>query len=312
MPEVEYAGLWKKRHPAFFPHESSPVSGMNPLYFIQEAFRGFYRAKLMTLVSVATIGLTLFFLGCMVVGYVNVRQVLKAVGKRVSAVAYVKDDAAADSGRLASIVEEVRACPQVASVSIVDKKEAWNRFKEQNDSTMLQAVDDNPFPVSLELSLAERSQTAPSLDSLSKKLSAIDGIEDVRMSRQELKQLQRYRMLFLIGTVIFCIVLVVAPNVMISNTIKLTIYARRELIRNMHFVGATPAYIKAPFILEGMLQGICGGCCGAAALLLVKASLSHFLLVWGSWYLIVGVFIATGALFGCIGSTSAVRKFLVS
>jgi cell division transport system permease protein len=80
----------------------------------------------------------------------------------------------------------------------------------------------------------------------------------------------------------------------------------------MHFVGATTAYIKAPFILEGMLQGVIGGCIGAAALLLVKASLSHFILVWGPWYLTVLLFITIGALFGCIGSMSAVRRFLVS
>jgi cell division transport system permease protein len=285
---------------------------INPLYFVKEAFLGFYRAKLMTFVSVATIGLTLFFLGCMAIGYMNVRQGLSAVGKRVAVVVYVKDDVSSDSGKLASVVEQVRACRQVASARTVDKKEAWARFKEQNDSAMLQSVDDNPFPVSIELTIAEKSQSATALEALSKQLTAIPGVEDVRMSRQELQQLQRYRMLFLAGSIIFCIVLVVAPNVMISNTIKLTIYARRELIRNMHFVGATPAYIKAPFILEGMLQGVCGGGLGAAGLLLVKASLSHFYLLWGPWYLLCAVFISVGALFGCIGSMSAVRKFLVS
>ncbi len=285
---------------------------MHLFYFIKEAFRGFYQAKLMTFVSVATIGLTLFFLGCMAVGYINVRQGLRSAAGRVAAVVYVKDGAAADTAKLAALVARVRACPQVASARVVDKQEAWQRFKTQNDSAMLQAVDENPFPVSIELVLAETSRSAASLETLSRELTAIDGVEDFRMSTSELQQLERYTTLFLIGTIIFFIVLVVAPNVMIANTIKLTIYARRELIRNMHFVGATPAYIKAPFILEGMLQGVFGGCFGAAALLLVKLALAHFLLSWGPWYLIVSLFVATGALFGCIGSMSAVRRFLVS
>jgi cell division transport system permease protein len=285
---------------------------MKIFYFIKEALRGFYQAKLMTFVSVFTIGLTLFFLGCVAVAYVNIRQGFKAVSARVAAVVYVRDNVAADSARFAGLVEQVKACPQVASVRVVDKKEAWERFKEQNDSAMLQAVDENPFPVSLELTLAEKSQSVSATEALSRELTQIDGVEDITMSRQEMKKLERYRTLFLIGTFIFCIVLVIAPMVMISNTIKLTIYARRELIRNMHFVGATTAYIKAPFILEGMLQGVVGGCIGAAALLLVKALLSHFLLVWGPWYLVVLLFITIGAMFGCIGSMSAVRRFLVS
>jgi cell division transport system permease protein len=285
---------------------------MNPFYFIKEAFRGFYQAKLMTFVSVATIGLTLFLLACMAVAYLNVYLGLRAVGRRVAVVVYVKDAAAADTARLAAVVEQVKGCPQVASVHVVDKKEAWDKFKEQNDSAMLQAVDENPFPVSLELSLAEKSQSAAALETLSRELSNIEGVEDLQMSRQEMKRLERYKTLFLIGSFFLLVVLVVAPIVVISNTIKLTIYARRELIRNMHFVGATPAYIKAPFILEGMLQGVCGGIIAAAALLLVKAALSHFLLAWGPWYLACTLFIATGALFGCIGSMSAVRKFLVS
>ncbi len=287
---------------------------MNLFYFIKEAFRGFYQAKLMTFVSVATIGLTLFFLGCMAVGYVNIRQGLKAVSESVAAVVYVKDNVAADAAKLAGLVEHVKACPQVASVHVVDKKEAWDRFKAQNDSAMLQAVDENPFPVSLELTLWSQSQSVSATEALSRELSQLDGVEEVQMSRQEVQKLERYRTLFLIGTIIFCLVLVVAPTIMISNTIKLTIYARRELIRNMHFVGATTGYIRAPFILEGMLQGIIGGCLGSIALLLVKASLSHFVLAWGPWpwYVVVTLFAAIGALFGCTGSMSAVRRFLVS
>jgi|WetSurMetagenome_2_1015567.scaffolds.fasta_scaffold00022_23 cell division transport system permease protein len=285
---------------------------MRLFYFLKEAVRGFYQAKLMTFVSVITIGLTLFFLGCMAVGYVNVRQALRTAAGRVAAIAYVDDNAAADAARLTSLVARVKALPQVASARVVDKEEAWRRFKAENDSAMLQAVDENPFPVSVEITVGPAFQSAASLDTLSRELAATDGIEDVRMSRSEMRRIERYRWLFLMGTVVFCVILVIAPNVMISNTIKLTIYARREIIRNMQFVGATPAYIKAPFIIEGMLQGVFGGCFGAAALLAVKAALSHFVLVWGPWYLVVLLFVATGALFGCIGSMSAVRRFLAS
>ena len=283
---------------------------MNIFYFIKEALRGFYEAKLMTFVSIVTIGLTLFFVGAVSVAYLNIRLWIKNAGNRVEAVVYVDDAVSKDSLSLAELVSKVRAFGQVASATVIDKQEAWNRFKELYGSRMLEAVDDNPFPVSLDLSLSERSQTVAAADSLKQALALIPGVSDIQLSQQWVMLIQRFRNYFLIATVCVGCVLFLTLHFMISNTIKLTIYARKELVRNMQFVGATDAFIKAPFILEGMLQGVIGGVFGVLALYIVKLSLSHVPLFWGPWYLFLIIF-PIGALFGCIGSMSAVRKFLV-
>jgi cell division transport system permease protein len=283
---------------------------VNIFYFIKEALRGFYEAKLMTFVSIVTIGLTLFFLGAVSVAYLNIRLWLKNASNRVEAVVYVDDATARDSVSLADLVSRVRAFGQVASATVIDKQDAWNRFKDLYGGRMLEAVDDNPFPVSIDLSLSEKSQTVAAAESLKQALAVLPGVEDIQLSQQWVMLIQRFRNYFLIGTVCVGCVLFLALHFMISNTIKLTIYARKELVRNMQFVGATNAFIKAPFILEGMLQGIIGGVFGVLALCIVKMSLSHVPLFWGPWYLFLVIF-PIGALFGCIGSMSAVRKFLV-
>lgn len=283
---------------------------MNIFYFIKEALRGFYEAKLMTFVSIVTIGLTLFFLGAVSIAYLNIRLWIKNASNRVEAVVYVDDATAKDSVSLAELVSRVRAFGQVASATVIDKQEAWSRFKDLYGGRMLEAVDDNPFPVSLDLSLSEKSQTVAAAESLKQALAVLPGVEDIQLSQQWVMLIQRFRNYFLIATVCVGCVLFLALHFMISNTIKLTIYARKELVRNMQFVGATNAFIKAPFILEGMLQGIIGGVFGVLALCIVKMSLSHVPLFWGPWYLFLVIF-PIGALFGCIGSMSAVRKFLV-
>jgi cell division transport system permease protein len=281
-------------------------------YYIKEALRGFYQAKLMTFVSVITIGLTLFFLGCVAVAYFNIMVWLKSASGRVEMVVYVKDKTAADTAALAELIREVKVRPQVSIVTVIGKQEAWARFKELYGSAMLEAVDDNPFPVSLELTLAQQSQSVSATSTLTRELLQIDGIEDIQLSQQWVKLLERFRGYFLAGTIILGCILIFGLNFMIANTIKLTIYARRELIRNMYFVGATNLYIKAPFILEGILQGVIGGIIGAVALMAARVSLAHFPIVWGPWYLFAIIFFVIGALFGCIGSMSAVRRFLVS
>jgi cell division transport system permease protein len=284
---------------------------MNFMYFIREAMRGFYQAKLMTFISVMTISLTLFFLGCVSVGFLNIRLWLKNAESRVQAVVYIDDAVASDSGSLAAISAKIRKSPEVATAIIIDKNEAWNRFRELYGGAMLEAVDENPFPVSIELTLSERGQSSASVEALRNELSQIKGVEDVQLSRQWVMFLQRFRNYFLAATICVALALIVTLHFMIANTIKLTIYGRKELVRNMQFVGATGWYIKTPFLLEGMLQGGIGGAIGVIGLYIVKISLSHFPVAWGPWYLFLLLF-PIGALFGCIGSMSAVRKFLVS
>jgi len=284
---------------------------MNIFYFIKEALRGFYQAKIMTFISVVTIGLTLFFLGCVAVGYLNIKQWLASAGTRVDATVFIADSTAADSASFAQLVSQVKKLPQVAAATVIDKSEAWNRFRQENGDQMLAAVDENPFPASIDLTFRAQSQTALGLEAFKKDVSQIKGVEDVKILQQWVVLLQKFRNYFLIATVCVSIVLFVALYFMIANTIKLTIYGRKELVRNMHFVGATDLYIKMPFILEGILQGFIGSGIGVAALYIVKMSLTRFPVFFGPWFLFLLLF-PIGVLFGCIGSMSAVRKFLVS
>ena len=283
----------------------------NAIYFFKEAFRGFYQAKLMTFVSIVTIGFALFLLGCIAVTYLNIRLWLKDAAKRVEVVAFINDSAAMDAANAAQILDRIRDCSQVSGARYVDKKDAWDRFKQAYGSAMLDAVDDNPFPASIEISLNEKSQSLSATTDLKKEIETIKGIDDVLISKQWVRFLQRFRTYFLLASVCVGLLLVVALHFMIANTIKLTIYARKELVRNMHFVGATNTYIKMPFILEGILQGVIGGALAVVILWSVKISIvSTIHLSWGPWYSLFIIFLV-GALFGCIGSMSAVRKFLV-
>jgi cell division transport system permease protein len=283
----------------------------NALYFFKEALRGFYQAKLMTFVSVVTIGFALFFMGAFAVAYLNIKIWLKEASNRVEVVAFIKDAAASDSSVTADIVSRVKACSAVARATFIDKKEAWKRFQDAYGARMLDAVDDNPLPASIEISLAQHAQSIDATSELQKELEEIPGIEEVQVSQQWLRLLQRFKTYFFMVSIGLGLVLIFALHFMIANTIKLTIYARKELVHNMHFVGATDLYIKMPFILEGVVQGIVGASLAVVALYSVRFSLfPNFHIFWGPWYSVLVIF-PVGALFGCIGSMSAVRKFLV-
>ncbi len=280
------------------------------IYFIRETFRGFFQAKLMTFVSIITIAVALFFFGCIVVAFLNIRIWLKDVSKQAGIVVYLEDDLYKDSIACDSIVKKINSLPQVESVTLIGKQDAWDKFKKLYGAEMLDAVDENPLPASIDIVLVQKNLYSDEISSLKKELDRIEGIDGIHYSREWLAKLKKFRKFFFWSIVFIVPILIIALHFMIANTIKLTIYARKDLVTNMHFVGATDFYIKIPFILEGMLQGMIGGAIGITGLSFLRLFLSRFSLYWGNWYIFPVIF-SVGVIFGWIGSISAVRRFLV-
>jgi cell division transport system permease protein len=280
------------------------------IYFIKEAVRGFYQAKLMTFVAIVTISSSLFLMSGIGIAFLNVQNVIRRSTGQADIAAYLKDDVFRDSSALAALLTTVKANQKIQQVTLINKEEAWSRFEQYYGAEMLESVDDNPLPASLEIVLAQGYQSSDAAATLKTELEKINGVESVQYSREWMDLVARFKWYFYVVSSLVSIVLVLILHFMIANTIKLTIYARRELVRNMHFVGATDLFIKLPFILEGMLQGFLGGVISVMLIAILKTVLMRFSLTWGGNGMPF-IIISAGVLFGWIGSVSAVRKFLV-
>ena len=280
------------------------------IYFIKETFRGFVQAKLMTFVSIVTIAITLFFLGCIIVGVMNVRLWLSNTSKKANIVVYLEDDLYEDSAKCNELIKEVELFEEVDSLRLVGKDEAWKEFERNYGSEMLDAVDENPLPARLDITLNEKIVYSNAIETIKRKLQQFNGIDGINYSYELLEVLKKLNRIFLWGAVLIVPFLLLALHFMISNTVKLTIYARKDLIINMQYVGATGFFIRTPFVLEGILQGTIGGVFGITGLSVLKLFLYRFSLYWGEWQFFPAIFLV-GVLFGWIGSMSAVRRFLI-
>jgi cell division transport system permease protein len=285
------------------------------IYFLGEAFRGLFHARLMTSVSIITISVTLFMLGLSATGYLTIKQSLSSVSRQPGLVVYFQDTLCADRNLLDKTIMEISTMPQISGTYFVGKDSAWKRFENLYGSEMLDAVDENPLPASLEISLKESSSSIADIEKIKNGIELINGVEGVRYSREWFEIIRKLGKWFAIVTALVVPFILLALHFMIANTIKLTIYARKDIVLNMRYVGATDFYIQAPFVLEGILQGTFGGLIGVAALFFARLGLSGLPLCWGPPFfpgsvLFMGVFCA-GVLFGWMGSLSAVRKFLL-
>jgi len=163
------------------------------LYFLREALRGFYQAKLMTFLSVVTVAVSLFVLAVAGLAAYNVIEWFRQLAERADIVAYVQEAAAADSAALAQLVGRVREYPQVSAVTVVGKAEAWQRFRDMYGDDMLAMVEEsaNPLPASLEVALGDAHDDPAGVEEMARELGTLAGIDGVDYSAVRARQMQR-------------------------------------------------------------------------------------------------------------------------
>jgi cell division transport system permease protein len=277
-----------------------------------------WRARLPSLVSVLTIGLALFIGTAFVLGLLTARSLLTSWGAQASMTLYL--DPALAEGRTQQIAQELRARGDL-EVQYVPPAAALQRLRADLGElgSALDGLTQNPLPPSLEI---RPRQPLPGAAArvLAAEMGEIEGVRDVEFGREWLEKLDalgRGLRAFGAGALL---AVIGAALLVVANTIRLAVYARRDEIEIMKLVGATDGYVRAPFLMEGALQGLLGATIavgavfGAQRWLLPRAaqafefaagvSAPHLLPLHGA------AILAGGALVGFFGSWIAVARFL--
>ena len=235
-------------------------------YAIEEAALSLWRGRQAGLLSTLTIALALFVLG----GFLLVTANLDRLGSEWSRAAelsvYLKDDITPPEQR--AIEAAIAPGDLVAGHEYVSKPDALVRFKQTfaDLSPALDSVGANPLPASFEVRLRPGPGAGSGVDILAARLQQLPGVADVRYDRQWLDRLlSAIRVIrgvgFLLGSV-----LTVAAALTVANVVRLALYARRDELDIMQLVGAPQAYIRGPFVMEGVLQGGTGALVALAVL----------------------------------------------
>lgn len=280
-------------------------------YAVREAIAAFRRAPLLVLLSVVAIGFSLFVVGLFALTAHNVRRALDAVEERVEVVVYLRDGTDDAQVRLAE--EEVRAMPEVLTVRYVSKFEAMATAMRELEEfrEALNELDGNPLPASLEIRLRPGQRTPAVVEAVAKRISVYPFVEDVRYGRDWLEKIVFLRRIAAGVAVALGASFALVAGVIIAAAIRIAVFARREEISIMRLVGATDAFIRRPFLLEGLLTGLLGGACAVALTFLVFQYVNQSLLkvAWlpASWAL---AGIGVGAVFGFLASRVSVGRHL--
>jgi len=235
-------------------------------YAIEEAAISLWRGRQAGLLSTATIALALFVLGGFLVVTANLQQLGAEWSNSAELSVYLKDAATPAERRAVEAV--LVPGDVVASHEYVSKADALARFK-QTFGELAAAMDgsgDNPLPASIEVRLRPGPGASGGVDTLGSQLRQMAGVADVRYDRQWLNRvLSAIAIIRGVGLVLGAI-LTIAAALTVANVVRLALYARRDELEIMQLVGAPQAFIRGPFVMEGVLQGGVGAMLALAAL----------------------------------------------
>ena len=286
-------------------------------YFLHEGFSNMFSHGFM---SFAAIGITvacLLIMGTFTLVAVNADANLKDMESENEILAFVDDSCTPEETQ--AIQEELRAIDNVTSVEYISREDAAKSFEEQYpDEEMFQDLDPEIFRDRYAIHIADLRQISETKTAI----EAVPGVADTRAEEQIAGGFITLRNVATVVCVALILILFMVSIFIISNTIKLTTFDRREEIAIMRMVGATNGFIRWPFVYEGFLFGILGA---AVAFFLQwglyeavsqgvanndTLQLIHIIPFQQLWVPVAVVFAAAGILIGVGGSLSAIRKFL--
>uniref|UniRef100_UPI0040261FB5 cell division protein FtsX n=1 Tax=Candidatus Scatomorpha intestinigallinarum TaxID=2840923 RepID=UPI0040261FB5 len=290
---------------------------MNRLgYLIKSGFTGIFSHGLMSFATVTIIMACLIIMGSFGLLVVNINEMIAGLESENEVVAFVDDALTLEEAQaLQPLVESV---PNVASVEFITNEEAMDDFRDDYDPELFDILDASVFRHRYVIHLTDisiMSQTKADLE-------AVDGIAKVKAHLDYAQAFITARNIVSVVSLILIVILIVVSFFIMSNTIKLATFTRREEIAIMKMVGASNGFIRCPFIVEGLVLGVLGG--GLA-----------FLIEWGLYNLVtgkivtgvtgtlisvvpfaevmfplLGAYVAVGVLVGVVGGSSAIRNYL--
>ena len=283
---------------------------------VRRAAVNLWRAPLPSLVSIVTIGLALFLGAALAFGVQGARSVLSSWGAQPSVTVYL--DRHMPESQARALADRVREQESQVDVAYVSPAQAMDRLRVQlgDLSGALDGLSSSPIPPTLELTPPQAAQVRP----MALRLAKLEGVTDVDYGRDWIDRLEALGRA-LRGFGAGALVLVAAAALLVvANTIRLAVYARRDEIEIMKLVGATDGYVRVPFLLEGALQGLLGAAVAVSGLL----ALQRFVLprAAAAFAFLSGVpaprlllpqcllLAACGALVGLLGSWLAVTRLL--
>ena len=290
-------------------------------YFLARVIANMRQNPFVNLVTIGTITLALLIVSLFLLVFVNLENAAESWSEKVQVTIYF--DRELTQQQQTDLKNRIVAIPETSRVNWVGREEALKRFKGRlrGQETLLDGIRAEILPASFEITLKKKSRSSEAVDAYVARLRQIPGMGEIQYGEEWVRRFNTFLVFMRVVGALLGGFLVLAVVFIVANTIRLTIYARRDELEVMSLVGATRLFIKMPFLLEGLIQGLVGG---LLSMLLLFVTYELFLHNSGNFLTFnpaaaglaflppeyCASLLFSGVVLGVLGSLTALRRFM--
>lgn len=285
-------------------------------YIVKEGFVNTYRNVLMSLASMGVVAASLLILGFFLVATTNIEHNTRFLKEQPEMQVFCNPDM--DNHQIGMLHWIISRDERILEYEEVDKTAAFGKAKEMlgDDSEILEGLDESIMPVSFIIKLKNSSD----YEIVAQKFKDYPGVDSVQYSKKAIDFVNKILRALQIGSSVLIIILSAIAVFIISNTIKLTVFARRKEINIMKYIGATDWFIRWPFVVEGVIIGLFGAVISFVIIYLIysiggsgikdEMSMLQLVSMGDMSFQLISVFCLLGSFVGALGSVISIQKYL--
>ena len=226
------------------------------LFLFAEGFRNLLRHKLTVFSAVFSVFLTMLIIGSLLIVRKNTNKLIYYLRTKYKIEVFFESDLAKETAL--DVVKKIDSFPGVRNTTFIDRENATKIFEKQFGENILDYIQRNPLPMSCVINLNRTGEYELDIIPIVTRIERLSGIDNIEHQGKLIQRIEGFNNRFTRILFFVCIGIMLITISIISNTIKLTIYAKKDLIQDLHIIGATNTFVKVPFLIEGILQGFIG------------------------------------------------------
>tara|TARA_B100001146_G_C16177129_1_gene432892 strand:+ start:371 stop:1243 length:873 start_codon:yes stop_codon:yes gene_type:complete len=251
------------------------------LYLISEGFKNVWRHKMTTFTAVFSLFLALYFVGLLAVAGENTKSILQYLRSKYKIEVFFKQDVEYKSAK--SISASILKIKGVRSSTVINKDDAVRIFKDQFGEDILSILGYNPLPISAVVNLKRKLDQLLDTSPIVNEIKSLDGVEEVRYQGHLIKKIERTYAKIMKYFPFMAMVFILVAVLVIYNTVKLSIFARKDLINSLNLIGATKLFIQMPFIFESLIDGFMASLIASPLILVTVNGINYMMNNFTSW-----------------------------
>jgi len=284
-------------------------------YLLSEGFKNVWRHKMTALTAILSLFISLYIIGALATAGNNTHKVLHYLRSKYKIEVFFSQDISNEQA--IGLIHKIKKIEGVRTATIIEKEDAVRIFKDQFGENIVELLGYNPLPVSAVVNVDRGRRDPLRVEPIIKEIKTIPNVDDIRYQGNLINKIERnYKQImdklpYLSGVIILIAVLIM------YSTVKLSVYSRREVIETLQLIGASKAFIKLPFMIEGTLIGIISAALVFPSLYLSIKGLNYFISSFTSLslkinfdpFVLVWMFLVA-ILISLLGSYRAASNFL--